>query len=64
MYFCNIIIDLKVHYLNCYNTINMKKIFSITILILSFIFILAACNTFERCPTYTDATVETSSDKV
>lgn len=64
MYFCNIIINLNVHYLNCYTIINMKKIFSISILILSIIFILAACNTFERCPTYTDATIETNSDKV
>ena len=43
----------------------MKKIISITIILIAFTFIFAACNTFERCPAYTDVTVEsTHCDKV
>ncbi len=43
----------------------MKKLISLTIIALSFLFFFSACNTYERCPAYTDSQAEiTNSDNI
>ncbi|MDD2622410.1 MAG: hypothetical protein WC142_05775 [Bacteroidales bacterium] len=43
----------------------MKKIISLAILIVAFVLCLSACNTFQRCPAYSDVQTESAiSDKV
>ncbi|HOF15323.1 MAG TPA: hypothetical protein PLF32_00335 [Bacteroidales bacterium] len=43
----------------------MKKLIFLTTIALSFLFLFLACNTYERCPAYTDLQIETTqSSKV
>ncbi len=42
----------------------MKKLAFVALLIAIMSMVLASCNTYERCPAYTQADVETSQNAV